>query len=137
KNVQNKYPGIKIVGAQHGYFKGAHLGEFGHDEELSLIEDINKQKPHILFVGFGAKKQEQWIEYNKGKINANVIIGNGGTLDGLAGFVKRAPDIFINLGLEWLYRLIKEPRRITRQIVLPVFMLKVIFGNRDTVKEIE
>ena len=137
KNVQNKYPGTKIVGAQHGYFKGAHLGEFGHYEELSLIEDINKHKPHILFVGFGAKKQEQWIEYNKGKINANVIIGNGGTLDGLAGFVKRAPDIFINLGLEWLYRLIKEPKRITRQIVLPVFMFKVIFGNKDTVKEIK
>ena len=137
KNVQNKYPGTKIVGAQHGYFKGAHLGEFGHDEEVSLIEDINKHKPHILFVGFGAKKQEQWIEYNKGKINANVIIGNGGTLDGLAGFVKRAPDIFINLGLEWLYRLIKEPKRITRQIVLPVFMFKVIFGNKDTVKEIK
>ena len=137
KNVQNDYPGIKIVGTQHGYFKGAHLGEFGHDEELSLIEDINKQKPHILFVGFGAKKQEQWVEYNKSLINANIIIGNGGTLDGLAGLVKRAPDIFINLGLEWLYRLIKEPKRITRQIVLPVFMVKVIFGNKDIVKEIQ
>ena len=137
KNVQNKYPGIKIMGAQHGYFKGAHLGEFGHEEELSLIEDINRHKPHILFVGFGAKKQEQWIEYNKGLINANVIIGNGGTLDGLAGIVKRAPDIFINLGLEWLYRLIKEPKRITRQIVLPEFMFKVILGNKDTVKEIK
>ena len=137
KNVQNNYPRIKIVGAQHGYFKGAHLGEFGHDEELSLIEDINKHKPHILFVGFGAKKQEQWVEYNKSLINANIIIGNGGTLDGLAGLVKRAPDIFINLGLEWLYRLIKEPKRITRQIVLPVFMVKVIFGNKDIVKEIQ
>jgi len=137
KNVQNDYPGIKIVGTQHGYFKGAHLGEFGHDEELSLIEDINKQKPHILFVGFGAKKQEQWVEYNKSLINANIIIGNGGTLDGLAGLVKRAPDVFINLGLEWLYRLIKEPKRITRQIVLPVFMVKVIFGNKDIVKEIQ
>jgi N-acetylglucosaminyldiphosphoundecaprenol N-acetyl-beta-D-mannosaminyltransferase len=51
--------------------------------------------------------------------------------------VKRAPDIFINLGLEWLYRLIKEPKRITRQIVLPVFMFKVIFGNKDIVKKIE
>ncbi|MDD3227436.1 MAG: WecB/TagA/CpsF family glycosyltransferase [Tissierellia bacterium] len=137
KNVQNDYPGIKIVGTQHGYFKGAHLGEFGHDEELSLIEDINKQKPHILFVGFGAKKQEQWVEYNKSLINANIIIGNGGTLDGLAGLVKRAPDVFINLGLEWLYRLIKEPKRITRQIVLPVFMVKVIFGNKDIIKEIQ
>lgn len=137
KNVQKKYPGIKIVGAHHGYFKGTHLGKFGHEEEKALIEDINKHKPHILFVGFGAKKQEQWIEYNKDLINANIIIGNGGTLDGLAGIVKRAPDIFINLGLEWLYRLIKEPKRITRQIVLPVFMFKVIFGNKDIVKKIE
>jgi N-acetylglucosaminyldiphosphoundecaprenol N-acetyl-beta-D-mannosaminyltransferase len=137
QNVQKKYPGIKIVGAHHGYFKGTHLGEFGHEEEIAVIEDINRHKPHILFVGFGAKKQEQWIEYNKDLINANIIIGNGGTLDGLAGIVKRAPDIFINLGLEWLYRLIKEPKRITRQIVLPVFMFKVIFGNKDIVKKIE
>jgi len=137
QNIQKKYPGIKIVGAHHGYFKGTHLGEFGHEEEIAVIEDINRHKPHILFVGFGAKKQEQWIDYNKDLINANVIIGNGGTLDGLAGIVKRAPDIFINLGLEWLYRLIKEPKRITRQIVLPVFMFKVIFGNKDIVSVIE
>jgi len=137
ENVREKYPGIKIVGAQHGYFKGTHLGKKGHEEELAVIEDINKHQPHILFVGFGAKKQELWIEYNKDLINANVIIGNGGTLDGLAGIVKRAPDIFIKLGLEWLYRLMKEPKRIKRQIVLPVFMLKVIFGNKNIVKEIE
>ncbi len=137
QNIQKKYPGIKIVGAHHGYFKGTHLGEFCHEEEIAVIEDINRHKPHILFVGFGAKKQEQWIDYNKDLINANVIIGNGGTLDGLAGIVKRAPDIFINLGLEWLYRLIKEPKRITRQIVLPVFMFKVIFGNKDIVRVIE
>ena len=135
KNVQNKYPGIKTVGSRHGYFKGSHLGNRGHPEEKAVIEDINKHKPHILFVGFGAKKQELWIDYNKDLINANVIIGNGGTLDGLAGIVKRAPDIFINLGLEWLYRLIKEPKRIKRQIVLPEFLLKVIFGSKDLVKE--
>ena len=137
KNVKKEYPNIKIVGAQHGYFKGTHIGKFGHEEELEVIEDINKHQPHILFVGFGAKKQEQWIEYNKDSLNANIIIGNGGTLDGMAGLVKRAPDIFIKLGLEWFYRLIKEPKRITRQIVLPVFMLKILFGNKDIVKEIE
>lgn len=137
KNVREEYPGIKIVGAQHGYFKGTHLGKRGHEEELKVIEDINNHQPHILFVGFGAKKQEQWIEYNKDLINANVIIGNGGTLDGLAGIVKRTPDIFIKLGLEWLDRLMKDPRRIKRQIVLPVFMLKIIFGNKDIVKVIE
>jgi N-acetylglucosaminyldiphosphoundecaprenol N-acetyl-beta-D-mannosaminyltransferase len=90
-----------------------------------------------LFVGFGAKKQEQWIQFNKDKINAKIIIGNGGTLDGLAGNVKRAPEIFIKLGLEWFYRLLQEPQRISRQKVLPIFMLKVIFGNKNIVKEIE
>lgn len=137
KNVKETYPRINIVGAQHGYFKGSHLGNFGHEDELAIIEDINKHQPHILFVGFGAKKQEQWIEHNKDLLKANIIIGNGGTLDGLAGLVKRAPEIYIKLGLEWLYRLVKEPKRITRQIVLPVFMLKVIFGNNNIVKVIE
>lgn len=137
KNVHEKYPNINIVGIQHGYFKGTHLGKNGHEEELKVLEDINKTEPHILFVGFGAKKQEQWIEYNKDKINAKIIIGNGGTLDGLAGNVKRAPEIFIKLGLEWFYRLIQEPKRIKRQILLPIFMFKVLFGNKNIVKEIE
>jgi len=137
KNVHLKYPGIIIAGTQHGYFKGAHLGEGSHREELEVIENINRAEPHILFVGFGAKKQEQWIEYNKDKINAKIIIGNGGTLDGLAGNVKRAPEIFIKLGLEWFYRLVKEPKRIKRQIMLPAFMFKVLFGGKDIVKEIE
>lgn len=137
KNVHEIYPNINIVGTQHGYFKGTHLGKNGHEEELKILEDINKAEPHILFVGFGAKKQEQWIEYNKDKINAKIIIGNGGTLDGLAGNVKRAPEIFIKLGLEWFYRLIKEPKRIKRQILLPMFMFKVLFGNKNIVREIE
>jgi len=137
KNIQEKYLGINIVGSMHGYFKGAHLGMDGHEEELEVIEKINKAEPHILFVGFGAKKQEQWIEYNRDKINAGIIIGNGGTLDVLAGNVSRAPEIFIKLGLEWFYRLMKEPKRITRQVLLPMFMLKVLFGGRDIVKEIE
>lgn len=137
KNVSDKYPNIKIMGAQHGYFKGTHLGLNGHEEEQKVLEEINITEPDILFVGFGAKKQEQWIEYNRDKINAKIIIGNGGTLDGLAGLVKRAPDIYIKLGLEWFYRLMKEPKRIKRQILLPIFMVKVLFGNKNIIKEIE
>jgi len=137
KNVHEKYPNINIVGSHHGYFKGAHLGQDGHEEELKVVEEINNQEPDILFVGFGAKKQEQWVEYNKDKINATIIIGNGGTIDVLAGNIKRAPDFYVKLGLEWLYRLIKEPNRISRQIVLPIFMIKVIFGNKNIVEEIE
>lgn len=137
EKIHEKYPDINITGCHHGYFKGSHLGQYGHEEEQRVLEEINKGEPDILFVGFGAKKQEQWIEYNKDKINAKIIIGNGGTLDGLAGNVKRAPEIFIKLGLEWLYRLAKEPSRITRQIVLPVFMVRVILGNKNIVKEIK
>lgn len=136
KNVSSKYPNVKIMGAQHGYFKGTHLGQNGHEEELKVLEEINITEPDILFVGFGAKKQEQWIDYNKDKINAKIIIGNGGTLDGLAGYVKRAPEIYIKLGLEWFYRLMKEPKRIKRQILLPMFMFKVLFGNKNIVKKI-
>ena len=137
KKVHEKYPNINIVGSHHGYFKGSHLGIKGHEEELQVIKDINEAKPDILFVGFGAKKQEQWIQYNKDVLDAKIIIGNGGTLDGLAGNVKRAPDIFIKLGLEWFYRLIKEPKRINRQIVLPIFMFKVLFGGKKVVKLIK
>lgn len=137
KNIHEKYPNINIVGCHHGYFKGSHLGIKGHEEEIKVIDEINIAKPDILFVGFGAKKQEQWIQYNKNKLNVKIIIGNGGTIDGLAGNVKRAPDIFIKLGLEWFYRLIKEPKRITRQIVLPIFMFKVLFGGKDVVKLIK
>lgn len=137
KKINEKYPNIITVGSHHGYFKGSHLGINGHEEELKVIDEINRAKPDILFVGFGAKKQEQWIQYNKDKLNASIIIGNGGTIDVIAGNVKRAPDIFIKLGLEWLYRLIKEPNRISRQIVLPVFMVKILFGNKNIVEEIK
>lgn len=137
ENIKKQYPDINIVGVSHGYFKGTHLGMNGHEEEKRVLEDINNNEPDILFVGFGAKKQEQWIDYNKDKINAKILIGNGGTIDVLAGNVKRAPDFYVNLGLEWLYRLIKEPSRISRQIVLPVFMLKTVFGGKNIVKEIK
>jgi N-acetylglucosaminyldiphosphoundecaprenol N-acetyl-beta-D-mannosaminyltransferase len=136
ENVHKNYPNIKIVGSHHGYFKGSHLGQNGNPEELLVIDEINSKNPDIIFVGFGAKKQEQWIQYNKDKINAKIIIGNGGTIDVLAGNVKRAPEFYVNMGLEWLYRLAKEPKRITRQIVLPIFMVKVLFGGKDIVKKI-
>lgn len=137
QNIKKDYPNVNIVGVSDGYFKGTHLGMPGHDEEKRLIDDINDKAPDMLFVGFGAKKQEQWIEYNKNLINAKILVGNGGTLDGLAGEVKRAPDIYIKLGLEWFYRLMKEPKRIKRQMLLPQFMLKVIFSGNDVVKEIK
>lgn len=136
EKINEKYSNIRVVGTNDGYFKGTHLGLPGHEEELKVLNDINSKSPNIIFVGFGAKKQEEWILKNKDKINCNIFIGNGGSIDVLAGNVKRAPDIYIKLGLEWLYRLVKEPKRIKRQILLPKFMLQIIFGKKNIVKEI-
>ena len=132
KNIKDKYPNIKIAGFHHGYFKGSHLGLIGEKEELELIDEINNVKPDIIFVGLGFPRQEIWIDANRDKLNGKVIIGNGGVMDILSGNAKRAPEIYQKLGLEWLYRLIKEPSRIKRQIALPKFMLHVLF-NKDVV----
>ena len=73
------------------------------------------------------------IDSNAHRLNAKVIIGNGGVMDILAGNSKRAPEIYQKLGLEWLYRLFQDPSRIKRQLVLPKFMLTVIF-NKNVIK---
>jgi len=133
ENIINKYPNIKIAGVHNGYFKGSHNGYNDHEEEKKVIEMINCCKPDIIFVGLGFPKQEIWISENRHRIHGKVIIGNGGTMDILSGNAKRAPETFQRLGLEWLYRLIKEPSRIRRQMALPKFILSVLF-NRESVQ---
>lgn len=133
KKIEEDYKDINLSGHYHGYFKGSHNGNPGHQEEIALIDNINNANPDIIFVGLGFPGQEKWINANRNKISGKLIIGNGGVIDILAGNSKRAPDIFINLGLEWFYRLLKEPSRIKRQIVLPKFMLKVLF-SKDVIR---
>lgn len=132
--LKEKYPNIKLAGVQNGYFKGAHIGHPGHEEEKKIVENINASKADILFVGLGAPKQEIWIDENKKELNCKVIIGNGGTVDIIAGRVCRAPEIYQKLGLEWLYRLAKDPKRIRRQIVIPLFILTILFSTEKTVE---
>jgi N-acetylglucosaminyldiphosphoundecaprenol N-acetyl-beta-D-mannosaminyltransferase len=132
ENIKENYPNIRIGGFHHGYFKGSHLGLKKHPEEEDIINEINKVNPDIIFVGFGFPKQEIWIDSNKDRLKGRVIIGNGGVMDVLSGNSKRAPEIFIKLGLEWLYRLLQDPSRIKRQIVLPKFLIEVII-NKDSI----
>ncbi|MEG0353067.1 MAG: WecB/TagA/CpsF family glycosyltransferase [Cellulosilyticaceae bacterium] len=119
ENMRKTYPGIQIVGCRDGYFK---------EEDIpAIIEDINKSEANILLVALGAPRQELWIDKYKNQMpNVKVAIGVGGSLDGMAGTVKRAPVIYQKLGLEWFYRLIKQPTRAKRMLVLPQFILKVI-----------
>lgn len=134
KKIKDNYDNILIAGTNNGYFKGVHTGYESHKEEMDIIDKINDGDTDILFVGLGAEKQEKWIHKNKDKLKCKIIIGNGGTIDVLAGKVKRAPDIYQRLGLEWLYRLVKEPKRLKRQTVLPLFMLKILFSSKDIVE---
>ena len=112
------YPGINIVGRCHGYLKA--------DEKENLLTVINESGVDILFVALGSPKQEKWIQQYLKRLNVKICQGIGGTLDIAAGRLKRAPAFYQMLGLEWLYRLIKEPLRLRRQFIIPVFLFKVL-----------
>lgn len=128
------YPGIRLTGCHHGYFKGSHTGHGVTSEEKNIFKGIRNNKTDILFVGFGFPKQEVWINTHGDALNLSVAIGNGGVIDILSGGAKRAPDIFIKLGLEWFYRLLTNPSRIKRQVVLPLFLLKVVIDKKSISK---
>lgn len=125
KRIQSTYPDIVIGGGHHGYFD--------ETDELKVIDCVNDVKPDILFVGLGAPKQEKWIDKHRKILNTHVVMGVGGSVDVWAGTVKRAPKIFQRLGLEWFYRLMKEPHRVGRMMALPQFLFKV-FITRDITK---
>lgn len=120
KILAKRYPGLIIAGIMDGYFKD--------DDEA--VNTIKNAKPDILFVAMGSPKQEYWITKNMEKLTVPLCMGIGGSLDVISGNVKRAPGIMRKSGLEWLYRLFKEPWRFGRMTVLPVFLLKVIFKNK-------
>ncbi|MDF2593969.1 MAG: glycosyl transferase, WecB/TagA/CpsF family [Clostridia bacterium] len=119
EEMRTAYPGIQIVGTNDGYFK--------QEETADIIADINASGANILLVALGAPKQEIWIDENKHLLkHVKVLIGVGGSLDVMAGVAKRAPLVFQKVGLEWFYRLIKEPSRIGRMMVLPQFIIEVL-----------
>ena len=116
EKLSAKYPGIRFAGFHDGYFKKE--GE----ENDAVIAQINESGADVLYVCLGAPAQEKWIYQNRAKLtSANAMLGLGGSLDVYAGNVKRAPKIFIKLGLEWFYRLLCEPWRFKRMLKLPKF----------------
>lgn len=117
ENMKKDYPGLNIVGVRNGYFK--------EEDEEGIINEINSSGADILFVCLGAPRQEKWIHANKDKLNVKVAMGIGGSVDVFAGTVQRAPDFFCKTGLEWFYRLMKEPWRAKRMMDLPRFAMTV------------
>ena len=121
EKLLEKFPSLKIVGRRNGYFSDQDYEE--------IVNDINQSKAHIVLVALGSPKQELWIKSNQAKLNANVLQGVGGTLDVIAGNVNRAPPIWRKVNLEWLYRLLSQPRRLFRQTALPVFVWRVLLNK--------
>ena len=116
--LEERLPGLQIVGRCNGYWPEEKMTE--------LVDRINTSKAEILFLALGSPKQEKWFATHREKLqHVRVCQGIGGTLDVITGNVKRAPEVFCKLGLEWFYRLISEPKRWKRQLVLPVFVWRV------------
>lgn len=110
-----KYPGLKIAGTHDGYFK----------EDAPVAEEIRQSGADCVFVCLGAPKQEFWMAKNGEATGAHVLCGLGGSLDVFAGQVARAPAFWSKHGLEWFYRLCKDPRRIGRMMKLPLFLVHI------------
>lgn len=117
QKLEEKYPHIAIVGTDDGYFDDA--------KKKKIVANLRRVKPDILLVGIGAPKQEQLIQELLPEHCFKIGIGCGGSLDVLSGTVKRAPKLFIRCHMEWAWRLIKQPSRIGRMMVLPKFLQEV------------
>ncbi|HHW18731.1 MAG TPA: WecB/TagA/CpsF family glycosyltransferase [Firmicutes bacterium] len=117
RNIERDNPGVQICGTHHGYFSG--------EEEEKVVGIIREARPDVLFVAMGSPRQEKFVWRNRKSLGARVALGLGGVLDVLAGKTKRAPEFFQKAGLEWLYRLVREPRRIKNDILLFEFALRV------------
>ena len=111
---------------------GTHHGYFDENEEEQVIKEINTLQPNVLFVALGAPRQEKWIYEHRNELKVDVAAGQGGTYDYEAGRIKRAPVFIQKMGIEWFWRLCREPSRIKRQLVLPVYLFKVLFAKDKT-----
>jgi len=118
--LRARYPGAQIVGAYT-----PPMGPFTPEQDAEMVQRIQEAAPDMLFVAFGAPRQDQWIRTHMQELGVPVCMGVGGALDMLAGKLNRAPQWMQEQGLEWLYRLVQEPTRLWRRYFvqdLPVFV---------------
>ncbi len=120
--LQARYPGLEIAGTLNGYFS----------DEAAVVRTINEAAPDALFVCLGSPKQEFFMADHRDELTCALTAGLGGSLDVFSGSVQRAPKAFQDLGLEWLYRLIKEPKRYKRMARLPLYL---IYAERQKRRE--
>ncbi|MDY0404743.1 WecB/TagA/CpsF family glycosyltransferase [Virgibacillus sp. 179-BFC.A HS] len=116
--VSKNFPDIVIAGSHHGFFDL---------DDPAIVEDVAKSKADLIFVALGLPRQEQWIAKHIDRFEKGLFMGVGGSFDTLTGTIPRAPQFWINLNLEWLYRLLKQPFRWKRILKVFEFMARVLF----------
>jgi len=117
--LRERYPELLVV--------GTHSGSPAPEEEDDIVARVNASSADLLFVAYGAPEQDKWIARNLPRLNVTMAMGVGGAFDFIAGVVPRAPLWMQSMGLEWLFRLYLQPRRIGRMMRLPRFVLAVLF----------
>jgi len=128
KNIKEKFNNEIIAGYRNGYFE--------ENEEERIVEMINDSGAEILFIGITSPKKELFIERNRDKLNVNFIMGVGGSFDVLAGHIKRAPIWVQKIGMEWLYRVYQEPRRLWKRYAvsnikfIKIFLLELLKNKK-------
>lgn len=122
--MKNDFPNVQIVGSYSPPFKS----EFNQEDNNVMIELINRAAPDVLWIGMTAPKQEKWIFANKERLQVKFIGAIGAVFDFYSGNIKRSHPFFQRLGLEWLPRLLKEPRRLWRRTFIssPVFIYRIL-----------
>lgn len=124
EELKKRFPDLIIAGRQNGYLPETDMPR--------LIREINHSKAKILFLALGSPKQEKWFAVHQHVLtDIKICQGIGGTLDTIAGNVRRAPAAWCRLNIEWLYRLLTDPQRIKRQRLLPIFAALIL---RDALK---
>jgi N-acetylglucosaminyldiphosphoundecaprenol N-acetyl-beta-D-mannosaminyltransferase len=118
RKLTERYPSLQIVGTHHGYFSP-------HENE-HIADLIEAAQPDMVLVGLGVPRQELWMRENRRKIRTAVLMGVGGCFDVWAGARRRAPRSWQRVGLEWLYRLLQEPRRLARVSAIPLFLGQIV-----------
>jgi len=123
KRIEKEFPNIQVAS-----YSPPYKSAFSKDETNSMLKAINSFQPDILFVGMTAPKQEKWVYQNKEVIEANTIVSIGAVFDFYAGTVKRSSKFWIQLGLEWLPRLLRDPKRLWKRnfVSTPLFLLDIL-----------
>jgi len=118
--IEGRFPGLNVVGARNGYF------DVQGEQNEEVLRTIDEARPDVLLVAMGFPRQEKWIVANLPRLRVRVAVAEGGTFSFVSGSVSRAPRWLRRVGLEWLYRLLRQPWRVRRQLAIPQFVWLVV-----------